>query len=588
MTGARRRSSGDPFSIALLAATFAMLAVDAWVVATNPYDAPVGTVVRETVFAAAWIVVGLVALRLRRVLLARRILALSLVLASTLVGSLWVHGDALGLRVLETLVALLVPLQPALVGHLFLSYPTGRVEERFGRRLVVAAYVVAGIQSLWWAFAHVSRNDCAECARPLRLMELPYSVDRLASQLFAVIWVGFSVVVVVLLARRYRRAGHRERRVLRLPYIATLVAVTFYGALSIVAGIQGQGSVWLISVEASIAVQVVAILGVPVCFLVGLLRERLAYRGIGELVIELAAGTGADLEQSLATALDDPQLSVSFPIADGYVDTQGRPVPPPEPDDHVTVTTVGEPAAPLAFIRHDRSLDEEPALLTAAGSATRLMLENARLQAEVRAQLREVRASRARIVTAANAARAQLERDLHDGAQQRMLAIGIALKLLREQPRDTTLLDAAETELSSALAELRELAAGIHPAVLTDSGLIAALEALATRLGPRVHLDAPQAIPRCAPAVEAAAYFSASEAITNALKHASPTTVRVSVIERGGRIVIRVRDGGPGGADANGSGLLGIRDRLASVDGTLTIDSRAGHGTELTLEVPCL
>ena len=247
-----------------------------------------------------------------------------------------------------------------------------------------------------------------------------------------------------------------------------------YGVLSVVAAQLGT-SAWGISREALLAFQVVTLLGVPVCFLIGLLNERLSYRRIGELVVELAGGTDADLEQSLAVALGDPQLRVAFPVADGYVDTQGRPVPLPEPDERTAVTAVGDRGAPMALIHHDRSLSEEPALLTAAGSATRLILENARLQAEVRAQLLEVRESRARIVTATNEARARLERDLHDGAQQRLLAIGIALQLLRQQPGDPELLAAAEAELSSALAEMRELASGIHPAVLTDLGLVPAL-----------------------------------------------------------------------------------------------------------------
>jgi signal transduction histidine kinase len=205
----------------------------------------------------------------------------------------------------------------------------------------------------------------------------------------------------------------------------------------------------------------------------------------------------------------------------------------------------------------------------------------------VRAQLIYVRESRARIVTATNAARARLERDLHDGAQQRLLAIGLALQLLRQQPDNATLLDAAELELASALTELRELAAGLHPAVLTDLGLVAALEALVSRLGSRVRLDVRSPVRRCSPEVEAAAYFSASEAITNAIKHASPASIDVSVLDRDDAIVINVRDDGPGGADTGGSGLLGIRDRLASIDGTLTVVSTRGRGTDLTMEVPC-
>ena len=523
---------------------------------------------------------------LRRDLLARRILALALVLMADFVGSFGLLGDDSLARALVTLTATLVPLQTAFAAHLLLAYPTGRVGDRFGRGLVVAAYAVAGLEGAWWTLTHVPMNNCEGCAQKLLVLEVSEATHRVVAPVFAAAWVLLSVLLLVLLVRRYRRAGHRQRRLLRLPYLSIVVAAAMYGALSVVAAPLGT-SAWGVSRNALIAFQVVALLGVPVCFLIGLLNERLSYRRIGELVVELAGGTDADLEQSLAVALGDPELTVAFPVADGYVDTQGRPVSEPQPDDRTAVTAVGDRGSPMALIRHDRSLSEEPALLTAAGSATRLILENARLQAEVRAQLLEVRESRARIVTATNEARARLERDLHDGAQQRLLAIGIALQLLRQQPGDPELLAAAESELSSALTEMRELASGIHPAVLTDLGLVPALEALAARLGTRVVLDVPRAVRRHPAAAEAAAYFSASEAITNALKHAAPASARVSVRDDDGRLVVHVCDDGPGGADSQGSGLLGVRDRLASVDGTLTVASDPGRGTQLTMEIPC-
>ncbi len=576
----------DRPSLLLLAAIGAFAVLDALVLATTSYRAPDSAVVRELLFATSWVVVGVVAMQLRRDLLARRILALALVLAADFVGSFGLLGDDPLARVLVTLTAMLVPLQTAFGAHLLLAYPTGRVGDRFGRRLVVAAYVVGGLEGTWWIFTHVSMNNCEGCAQKFLAIEVPGAIHRMVAGTFAAAWVVLSALLVILLVRRYRGAGLRQRRLLRLPYLSIVVAAAMYGVLSVVAAQLGI-SAWGISREALLAFQVVTLLGVPVCFLIGLLNERLSYRRIGELVVELAGGADADLERSLAVALGDPQLSVSFPVADGYVDTQGRRVPPPEQDERTTITAVGDRGSPMALIRHDHSLNEEPALLTAAGSATRLILENARLQAEVRAQLLEVRESRARIVTATNEARARLERDLHDGAQQRLLAIGIALQLLRQQPGDPELLAAAESELSSALTEMRELASGIHPAVLIDLGLVAALQALAARLGTQVQLDVPRPVRRHSPEAEAAAYFSASEAITNALKHAAPASARVSVEDDEGRLVVRVSDDGPGGADSEGSGLLGVRDRLASVDGTLTVASYPGRGTQLTMEIPC-
>ncbi|WP_243075759.1 histidine kinase [Microbacterium sp. SS28] len=582
-----RHRAFDRLSVLLLAGTAAMLAVDVWVVATVPLRAPFSTVVREAVFAGAWIVVGVVALWLGRDLLARRILTLAFVLVADAVGSFGLREDDFPLRLLVTLTAILVPLQIPVAGHLLIAYPSGRVSDPFGRRLVVWAYVLGAAQSIWWAFAHASTTSCATCAKSLTLLPLPPEIDRVVSAVFSVAWVLFCVAVVVLLVSRYRRAGPRQRRMLRLPYASIVVAAGLYAVMSIAAAATGTSSVWMVSIEAQIALQIVALLSVPLCFLIALIQERLAYRPVGDLVVKLANGSSEDLEHALASALRDPQLSLSFPIDGGFVDMRGRPVAAPAPDDRSTVTTVGESDAPLVLVRHDRSLSDEPALLTAAGSATRLALENARLHAEVRAQLREVRESRTRIVAATDAARARIERDLHDGAQQRLLAVGLALQLFRQNPDDGTLLDAAESELRNALAELRELAAGIHPAALTDLGLIPALRALAERLGSRVRLDAPASIKRCPLEVETAAYFSTSEAITNALKHAAPSAVQVTVGERDQRVIIKVHDDGPGGADSTGSGLVGVRDRLASVDGSLTIVSPLGGGTDVTLEVPC-
>ena len=574
--------------LVMLGAITVCLAVDAWVLATTPYLAAQSAVVRESLFAIAWIGVGVVAMWLRRALLARRILALALVLAADFVGSFGLLGDDFLPRLLVTITAALVPLQTAFAAHLLVSYPSGRLLDAPGRRLVVAAYAVSVAESVWWTLTHVGQlSGCPACARSFSLVEAPEAWHRVVSLGFGAVWVVLSVLLVALLVRRYRRAGHRQRRLLRLPYLSIVVAAALYGGLSVVAAPRG-GSAYGVSPEAVITFQIVGLLGVPLCFLIGLLNERLSYRRIGELVVQLAAGSDADLERSLAAALGDPHLRVAFPVADGYVDTRGRSVPAPEEDERTTVTAVGDRSTPMALIRHDRSLSEEPALLTAAGSATRLILENARLQAEVRSQLLEVRESRSRIVTATNAARARLERDLHDGAQQRLLAIGIALQLLRQQPGDQKLLEAAEDELASALAEMRELASGIHPAVLTDLGVVAALEALVARQGSRVRLDVPRPVRRYPPEVEAAAYFSASEAITNALKHAAPAAVHVSVVDDAGRLVVSVSDDGPGGADGAGSGLMGVRDRLASVDGSLTITSQAGHGTRLIMEIPCV
>jgi signal transduction histidine kinase len=220
-----------------------------------------------------------------------------------------------------------------------------------------------------------------------------------------------------------------------------------------------------------------------------------------------------------------------------------------------------------------------------------LALQHSRLQAEVKAQLDQVRASRARIVEAGDTARRRLERDLHDGAQQRLVTLSLALGIARERATGTdpeleSLLESASKEAREALVELRELARGIHPAVLTETGLRGALQALverspiATTLGdvPDERFPAP---------IEATAYFVASEALANVAKHAAAETTVITITRSAGVLIVQVSDDGVGGARPDGgSGLRGLADRVASVGGSVRIDSPAGGGTRIEAEIP--
>jgi signal transduction histidine kinase len=245
----------------------------------------------------------------------------------------------------------------------------------------------------------------------------------------------------------------------------------------------------------------------------------------------------------------------------------------------------------VAALVHDAALAEEPELVEAVAATARLALENQRLHAELRAQLDEVRASRARIVAAGDEERRRLERDLHDGAQQRLLALGLALQLARaELPERTAsadeLLADAEHELHEALHELRELARGIHPAILTDGGLTPALRTLAERTSIPVSVAGPQG--RLPPAVETAAYFIVSEALANVVRHAHASQASVAVRANAGRVLVAVEDDGVGGADvAGGSGLRGLRDRAQALGGSLAVTSTPGEGTRVAAELPC-
>ena len=218
-------------------------------------------------------------------------------------------------------------------------------------------------------------------------------------------------------------------------------------------------------------------------------------------------------------------------------------------------------------------------------------LEVERLQAQLRAQLVEVRASRARIVEAGDAERRRLERDLHDGAQQRLLGVRLALRTARMRLADgrtdsvDELLAEADAEVMDALAELRDLAHGIQPAVLTEEGIGPALAALARRTPVPVQLEVSAG--RLPPAVEATAYFVAAESLANIVKHADASWARVSVVTGEGRVLVAVDDDGRGGADPDGAGLRGLRDRVEAVDGRFLVESPAGGGTHVSASIPC-
>ena len=311
---------------------------------------------------------------------------------------------------------------------------------------------------------------------------------------------------------------------------------------------------------------------------------------MGDLVVELGRGGAASVRDALSRAVGDPTLELLLWLPDRKVWVRESGVERRLPvNGDRAVTLVGEE---LAAIVHDPVFLDQPALIEAAGSAARFALENERLQVQLRAQLAELRDSRARVVRSADEERRRLERDLHDGAQQRLLGLGMALQLLRARvvatPESEALVSETETELRQALSELRELARGIHPAVLTDQGLCAAVRTLADRAPLPVEVrDSAQVVP---PHIETAAYFVVAEALVNVAKYAHATKAWVTLSRLpDGRLLIEVRDDGVGGADpAGGSGLRGLSDRVGALDGSLALDSPLGGGTRLRAEIPCV
>jgi signal transduction histidine kinase len=404
-----------------------------------------------------------------------------------------------------------------------------------------------------------------------------------------VVAIAIAVAIAVILARRWRSATAPARRVLAPVLWTSVVAAVLFALGSLVAAVHGPAdpsrAVWWASLAGLTAI--------PAAFLIGLMRMRMHRSVVADLVVELGrAPSPVRTREILARALGDPTLEIAFwvPDARGYVDANGQPVAIDAGGAHRATSVLRQDGELLAALSYDRSLQEDPKLIEAVSSAARLSLENARLQAELRAQLREVRATRARIVAADDTARRRFERDLHDGAQHRLVSLLLNMQLAR-RGRDVgsagPLLDDVERELGETLGELRALASGLIPPALAEYGLEAAVCELVARLPLRVDV-AEMPVGRLPEPIEVATYFVVAEALTNAAKHARATSATVRVCAADGILRVEVGDDGVGGASEDGgSGLRGLADRVAALDGRLSVMSRPGAGTRVHAEVPC-
>jgi signal transduction histidine kinase len=477
----------------------------------------------------------------------------------------------------------LIALPYAILFHILLAFPSGRLSTRPDRALAAAMYLTA--TAFWWACMAVEDTGAFGLpANPLLITDQPELFDVLSRTRLGVVAVLIAILGVVIV-RRWTGATRPQRRALTLVYASGGLVLALYAVWSVL-GVLGVAT----GQETLERARVIALATVPFAFLAGLLRSRVVgASAVNELVARLGAG-GSDLQGALADALRDPSLALAYwlPERGEWVDAGGDVVTLP---DATRCTPVERDGRPIAMLLHDPSLAEEPELVQAVGGAAALALENERLTAELRATVSELRASRARIVESADAARRKIERDLHDGAQQRLVALALSLRLARGRLDDDAeaakeLLDGAAQNLDDAIRELRELARGIHPAVLSDRGLGSALEALAARMPLPIEITA---VPdeRLPAPVEAAAYFVVAEAITNVARYADASHAAVDLRCENGALVVEVSDDGIGGADpGNGSGLRGLSDRIAALDGRLEVTSPVGHGTTVRAVIP--
>jgi signal transduction histidine kinase len=481
----------------------------------------------------------------------------------------------------------------ALVGHSVLAYPSGRIGDRYERALVKVGYAVVLAFPLAVLLFYDGPRPLVEFATPRESLFLVAGDDGVVDALqkaFVIVFYGvLATIFIALVVRRLVHATPRGRRILAplLLFAIALALRAVYECVSVFVD-QRIAHVYLFWW------QIIAFIALPLALLAGLLRARLARVHVSELVVHLEQTPVEGIRDELAEALDDRTLEVGLwlPERREYVDAAGGAFMVPDDGPARAVTRIEHDGQPLAVLVHDPSLRDEPKLVEAVAAAARLALVNARLHAEVRAQLETVKESRARIVTAADDERRRIERDLHDGAQQRLVALALELRSIQRglgaeaSPELDRLLESTADELHVAVEELRALAHGIHPGTLTQAGLASALEALAARMPVPVTVDAMSE--RLPPDVEATAYFVASEALANVAKHAQASKAAVRATSENGTLTIEISDDGVGGARATtGSGLRGLADRVEARGGRLLVESEPGAGTRVVGEIPC-
>ncbi|MEV7087646.1 histidine kinase [Streptomyces sp. NPDC093085] len=539
----------------------------------------------------------------------------------------------------------------AVLAHLLLAFPEGRVTGARERRTVTAGYALAAVGGLARALLYdpATSSDssylaCRACDGNALLL-LP-DATLLGTPLFDIVDLTYrcagallTLWIFLLLVGRWRASSPARRRMLLPAGVSVALALVFVGWEILYVAVPGAlGTPGAVLTVPSDLCQI----AVPVSFLLGLLRMRLRRASAGNLVIAAGAEPSPrQLQDVLRQVLGDPSLRLGLSVPGGapgaYEDPDGRSLPVPvsgsgvghaeyggwpAPGDTllvrggaVALTVValtaaegcggqgqgkeqgqeqgkGQVGGPLAVMVYDSALCDDPALMASVAASVRLCLRNAHLAEQAVGSDSRARALHARLLHTADEERRRLERDLHDGAQTRLV---FALMNLRrvgaELPSgsDPALrLAVVETEktLRQALSELRDIAHGIHPAVLSRAGLGPAVTALAEQAAlPVVVLAEPGRYPEV---VETTAYFVVSEALANAAKHASAGAVSVRVRRTGALLAVEVADDGTGGADpAAGSGLRGLADRVSAAGGTLRVDSPPGGPTRILAELPC-
>ena len=465
----------------------------------------------------------------------------------------------------------------AVLGHLLLALPDGRLRGRGARILVVLLYAAGpGTQ--------VPRYFDETVVAP-QVWGDPRLSDSVWADTGSLAIGLLTIVVLTTVGLQWRRSG----RPLRRRYSAVLVTLGATGCATLVSTLSAQQDLsepWRRSALVAVAAGITL---TPLALGVGLLRLRLQRLRVADLVVDLSRNEHPQaVRDALAKALDDATLEVLYwlPEQEHYVDGEGRPERSATPQTGDRASTVVETRGrPLAKLVHDPALADQRSVVAPVVAAARLALENAHLEATARAQLNELRASRARLVTAADSERRRIQRDLHDGAQHQLLALSMMLGQAEHDNRSPSL-TLARAQLGELIRELRDLTQGILPPVLEEQGLAAALVVLAERSPVPVRVVVPGR--RWPGELERTVWFVVTEALANVYKHAGATCASVEVGERGEVLWLEVVDDGCGGAAPHlGSGLQGIGDRVQSAGGEFRVTSEPGRGTTVRVDLPC-
>jgi signal transduction histidine kinase len=513
--------------------------------------------------------------------------ALMLIASSALLTAGWLNEWRVGPLPLISVPA--SPLGTVLASWAMFRYPYSPAEMRSGRRFFTGALAwlavgecacIALSRPRWNGFSAAAWWPTLLASRPL---------FAIATGIVNVGYIVFSAVYVLLWVRRWRRSRGISRR-LALPIAVAAITAAAATMAELIATSLGASKAtfgFILTVEAYVQI------GVPAAFLISVLRRRFARTRIVELLLRLRGPTrAASVTDALRSAFEDPGLEILdwAPGTELFAgDVGSPPVPPGDGAGRLRLPITSSSGQQLAVVLADPSLSANDDLVRAAIAASSFALENAQLQAALRAQLQETRDSRLRIIEAGVSERRRLERDLHDGTQQRLLALKIMLAAAESDETDQgtrALIARIRSELGLVVDELRDLANGIHPAVLSQVGLDQAIKSMAERYTVPIDVSIPPG--RFPDTAELTAYFVIAESVTNSVKHARARRIGVRGDWASGFLRVEITDDGQGGACADaGTGIRGIIDRVRGIGGDLVLDSPPGAGTRIEARIPC-